>query len=56
VLKIDGREKEWTNTKFKKCTYKVGEMVESDKWNEDRLVECTNGIHFFLNKKDAEKY
>ena len=36
-----------------KTTYKVGEMVYPDKFDENRWNECSNGIHFFINKQDA---
>ena len=36
--------------------YKVGEMVSVDDFNEDRWVECTTGIHFFMTKHEAESY
>ena len=36
--------------------YKVGEMVFPDKFDEDRWNECSNGIHFFINKQDAINY
>ena len=36
--------------------YKVGEMVYPDKFDEDRWNECSNGIHFFINKQDAIDY
>ena len=36
-----------------KTLYKVGEMVYPDSFNEDRWNECSNGIHFFINKQDA---
>ena len=36
--------------------YKVGEMVYPDSFNEDRWNECSNGIHFFINKQDAINY
>lgn len=37
-------------------TYKVGETVRCDRWNEDRWVECGGGIHFFLTRIEAEHY
>lgn len=37
-------------------TYKVGEIVYPDKFDEDRWNECSNGIHFFINKQDAINY
>ena len=36
--------------------YKVGEMVYPDKFDDDRWNECSNGIHFFINKQDAINY
>ena len=36
--------------------YKVGEMVYPDSFDEDRWNECSNGIHFFINKQDAIDY
>jgi hypothetical protein len=37
-------------------SYKVGEIVYPDKFDEDRWNECSNGIHFFINKQDAIDY
>ena len=37
-------------------TYKVGEMVIPDSFDEDRWNECSHGIHFFINKQDAIDY
>ena len=37
-------------------TYKVGEMVYPDSFDEDRWYECSHGIHFFINKQDAINY
>jgi hypothetical protein len=39
-----------------KTQYRIGKIVECDKWNEDRWVECGGGIHFFLTKEEAEAY
>jgi uncharacterized protein YjbI with pentapeptide repeats len=36
--------------------YKVGEIVESDKFDTDRFNECSNGIHFFITRQEAENY
>ena len=36
--------------------YKVGEMVYPDKFDDDRWNECSNGIHFFIDKQDAIDY
>jgi hypothetical protein len=36
--------------------YRAGEIVECDKWNEDRWTECGGGIHFFITRIEAESY
>ena len=36
--------------------YRVGETVYPDGWNEDRWSECSNGIHFFMTREEAEEY
>ena len=45
-----------TNTNYGECVYKVGEMVIPDGFDEDRWQECSNGIHFFINKQQAIDY
>ena len=47
---------EITNFKYARTTYKVGEMVYPDSFDEDRWKECSHGIHFFINKQDALNY
>ena len=48
--------KEITNYRRVKTRYKVGEMVYPDDFDDDRWNECSNGIHFFVNKQDAINY
>lgn len=36
-------------------TYNVGEVVKPNRY-DPRLVECSNGIHFFLHKHSADAY
>jgi len=48
--------KQITNSNFCKTVYKVGEMVYPDKFDTHRFNECSNGIHFFINKEDAITY
>lgn len=38
---------------YHKTIYKVGETVYPDSFDENRFEECSNGIHFFMNKQDA---
>lgn len=45
-----------TNTNYGECVYKVGEMVISDSFDENRWNECSNGIHFFINKQQSIDY
>ena len=45
-----------TNTNYAEIAYKVGEMVYPDSFDENRWKECSNGIHFFINKQDAINY
>ena len=47
---------EITNINYEDCTYKVGEVVEADSWDEDRFNECSHGIHFFLDRQSAVNY
>ena len=37
-------------------TYKVGEFLYVDNFNEDRWNECSTGIHFFINFQEAVDY
>ena len=36
--------------------YKVGEYTYPDKYDPDPRIECTNGIHFFLTREEAERH
>ena len=36
--------------------YKVGEMVYPDSFDDRFWVECSHGIHFFMNRQDAVDY
>ena len=58
ITSLDGETHfdEVVNHSHKETTYKVGEMVYPDSFNENRWCECSNGIHFFINKKDAIEY
>ena len=59
IQNLDGSKsdlKEITNYNFTPCTYKVGEIVESDFWDENRFNECSHGIHFFLDRQRAVNY
>ena len=59
IQNIDGTPsglKEISNTTYAKTTYKVGEIVYADSWDEDRWNECSHGIHFFIDRQSAVDY
>ena len=47
---------EMTNLTKVGCTYKVGEYVYPDSFDECRWNECSHGIHFFMTEKEASFY
>jgi uncharacterized protein YcgI (DUF1989 family) len=58
VLWIDGERTEIVNQNYGNAitTYKVGEMVKPDAFNDCFLTECGQGINFFINKQEAIEY
>ena len=59
IFNLDTQEhvKEVVNKAYNhETTYKAGEMVYPDKFDENRWNECSNGIHFFINRQDAIDY
>jgi hypothetical protein len=52
--------KEFTGHAFDKHTgktkYEVGATVLPDSFNDNRQIECANGIHFFMTREEAEAY
>ena len=49
-------EDEYINDSYADCTYKVGEMVYADSWDDNRWNECSHGIHFFIDRQSAVDY
>jgi hypothetical protein len=39
-----------------KATYRYGEKIVADSWDEDFTNECSHGIHFFLTRLEAENW
>ena len=39
-----------------KSTYTVGEYVKPDSFDPNPWNECSNGIHFFMTREEAENY
>ena len=58
ITSLDGETHfdEVVNHNYKAATYKVGEFVYPDSFDENRWNECSHGIHFFVNKQDAIDY
>jgi hypothetical protein len=44
------------STFVKSFVYKIGVKIIPDKWDENRWEECSNGVHFFLTRWEAENY
>ena len=41
---------------YRTFTYKIGEWVYPDSFDEEVFNECSNGIHFFITFEEARKY
>jgi len=52
VRRIEGAEE----LSSRGVTYREGQEVWPDAYNDDPRVECTNGIHFFLTRAEAEEW
>lgn len=39
-----------------KTEYRIGKTVVADGWTKDRMIECGQGIHYFLTREEAEAY
>jgi hypothetical protein len=55
VLEIFGADKA-VSSHDPKFTYTVGERVEAANWCENWEEECAGGVHFFINRLEAEAY
>ncbi|MFZ5427420.1 MAG: DUF5758 domain-containing protein, partial [Thermodesulfobacteriota bacterium] len=43
----------WHQSDF---TYEVGKVVRPDSFDPDPRIECSNGIHFFITREEAEAW
>ena len=55
VIEIFGADKAVSNYD-NKTTYEVGKRIYPDCFDEDWQDECSNGIHFFITRIEAENY
>jgi hypothetical protein len=57
IIESKGNElKEQRGQRCGKTIYKVGRLTHADKWNNDMRLDCSNGIHFFITRKEAEEW
>ena len=59
ITNKDGSESGMTEANSKhdaNFVYKVGDIVEVKDFCDDRWMECSEGIHFFITRKEAEDY
>jgi hypothetical protein len=49
-------ETEFTSLYDPRFIYRVGETAREENYDDDIRVECTEGIHFFMTRKEAEEY
>ncbi len=53
AIVISGEGESQHNSDFK---YTKGKRVKPDKFDPNPLVECSNGIHFFITEQEAKDY
>jgi hypothetical protein len=56
VLEVIGGDKGTSLHYPASCEYVRGTTVRADSWDEDWTNECSNGIHFFITRAEAEAY
>lgn len=59
IQELDGSPSELTEVASgydRNFVYRVGEISEEPKYDEDRWNECAQGIHFFINRQEAVDY
>ena len=59
IQELDGSPSELTEVASgydRNFVYRVGEIAEEPKYDENRWKECAPGIHFFINRQEAVDY
>lgn len=57
IQNMDGTKADKTEVKsIRGTTYKLGEMVYPDRWDNNRWNECSYGIHFFMTRDEAVEW
>jgi hypothetical protein len=56
IFKGEEKVKKVCGQRDEKTIYEVGKITYPDKYNDDFLEDCSNGIHFFITREEAEKW
>jgi hypothetical protein len=56
VVSITGTDALSVTGGHRNDTYTTGEMFIPDGYNDDIRIECAQGVHFFITRKEAEEY
>jgi hypothetical protein len=56
VLEVVGADAAFTDAHGPRTEYRVGERVMPDSFSEDWQDECSNGIHFYISRIEAENH
>jgi hypothetical protein len=56
VLEVIGGEVGITDNHGPRTEYRVGQRVKPDSFDDNWMDECSNGIHFFITRLEAENY
>jgi hypothetical protein len=56
VTWIEGDKPVTSSSNGPATKYEVGEPVFPDSYDDNPMVECSHGIHFFLTRKEAEEW
>ena len=60
IFDLDGNEIDYINRAYscfdKKFTYRIGEWVYPNSFDDNRFKECSHGIHFFMTFEESREY
>jgi len=57
ITSHDGKQLKFTQGLYNQAfLYEVGQTVAPDSYDASPLIECSNGIHFFITKQEAEDW
>jgi hypothetical protein len=56
VLSGNGASPTCKHSGYTPLTYREGDTVEADNYDDDIRVECAGGIHFFMTRREAEEW